>query len=70
MAKRYNQRPSQLMEISNEYLAYIFDEVAMFLEDKATDKEGTLDWDKIKWSDKEVIANGNKELMKLANKGK
>lgn len=58
------------MEISNEYLAYIFDEVAMFLEDKATDKEGTLDWDKIKWSDKEVIANGNKELMKLANKGK
>lgn len=53
--------------VNNDYLAYIFDEVAVYLEDKATDKEGVLNWDKIKWSD---VKRSNEELMKLANTGR
>lgn len=66
MAKRYQERPSEIMNIENDYLAYIFDEVAMYLENKATDKDGNLNWNKIRWKkDKKIKANNNSEYIKF-----
>ena len=56
------------MGITNDYVAYIFDEVAMFLEVKATDDKGVINWKKIKWED--TKASSNKDLIKFAQTGK
>lgn len=61
MSKHYKEKPSKLLNIPNEYLAYCIDEVAYFLEINAMDKEGNLNWDKIRWSDSK--AKGNEELI-------
>lgn len=64
MAKRYNKRPSEILGIDNDYLAYMFDETALYLESEVTDNEGNLDFNKIKWTDKKETEN-NKELMEF-----
>lgn len=56
------------MGIENDYFAYIFDEVAMFLEAKATDDEGKLNWNRVIWEDKE--GKTNKDLIKFAQTNK
>lgn len=51
MAKHYRKRPSEILNIDNDYLAYIFDETALFLESEATDEKGNTNWNKLKWKD-------------------
>ena len=56
------------MGIKNDYLAYCFDEVAIELEDKATDKEGKIHWGKIRWTD--TKGKNNDDLIEFAKTGK
>ena len=60
MAKHYRKRPSEILNINNDYAAYCFDEVAFYLQVEATDKEGNLDWSKINWVDN---VRTNKDFM-------
>lgn len=57
MAKHYNKRPSEILNIDNDYLAYIFDEVALYLESEATDEKGNINWKKIRWTDNKKRSN-------------
>jgi len=68
LAKRYQKRPSEILNIDNDYLAYMFDEVALYLEAEATDDKGKTNWDRIKWADKK--SQGNKELIEFIEKNK
>ena len=66
MAKRYQKRPSEIMNIDNDYLAYCFDEVALYLEVEATDDKGHINWNKIRWKDD--IKKTNKDLIDFIQK--
>jgi hypothetical protein len=66
MAKHYRKRPSEILNIDNDYLAYIFDEVALFLEVEATDEKGNTNWNKIKWKDDKKKTN--KDFMEFLQK--
>lgn len=59
MSKHYRKRPSEILGIDNDYLAYIFDEVALYLESEAIDKEGRINWNKIKWADNKKKTNND-----------
>lgn len=61
MAKHYQKRPSEILNIDNDLLAYMFDKTCLFLEGEATDKEGKTNWNKLKWADDEPKTN--KDLM-------
>ena len=63
LANKHQKRPSEIMNIDNDYLAYIFDEAALLLEVEATNSEGQLNWNKIKWKDKKT--ENNKDLMEF-----
>lgn len=63
MAKRYQKRPSEILNIDNDYLAYCFDEVALYLELEALDDKGNYNWNKFRWKDKEV--GTNRDLMQF-----
>lgn len=67
MANKYRKRPSEILGIDNDYLAYCFDEVALFLEAEATDKEGNINWNRIRWKD-EKKKEPNKDLIKFIQK--
>lgn len=56
------------MNIDNDYLAYMFDEMALFLEAEVTDSKGKMNWNRIKWTDKKP--QGNKELIEFIEKNK
>lgn len=66
MSREYNCRPSEIIFIDDEYLAYCFDEVAFYLLKMATDKEGNIDWRKIRWRGTEK--KGNKEFVRFLKK--
>lgn len=66
MAKRYNKRPSEILSIDNDYLAYIFDEAALFLESQATDDKGEINWNRIRW--KSEKKKSNKDLIEFIKK--
>ena len=68
MAKQYQKRPSEILNIDNDYLAYMFDEMALYLEAEATDSKGKTNWNRIKWTDKK--SQGNKELIEFIEKNK
>jgi len=68
MAKRYQKRPSEILNIDNDYLAYIFDKAALFLESEAMDKEGKVNWNKIKWIDDKKKTN--KDFVEFLIKNK
>ena len=57
MAKHYNKRPSEILNIDNDYLAYIFDEVALYLESEVLDDKGNYHWNKIRWTDNKKRSN-------------
>lgn len=57
MAKHYQKRPSEILNINNDYLAYMFDKVALYLEGEATDDKGKLNWNRIKWKDNKKKSN-------------
>ncbi|WP_313758565.1 hypothetical protein [Tissierella sp.] len=63
MAKRYQKRPSEILNIDNDYLAYCFDEVALYLELEALDDKGNYNWNKFRWKDKET--GTNKDLIQF-----
>ncbi|MBC8590607.1 hypothetical protein [Wansuia hejianensis] len=63
MAKHYKKRPSEILSIDNDYLAYIFDKTALYLESEATDEKGNTNWNKIKWKDNKK--GNNKELLEF-----
>lgn len=66
MAKRYNKLPSEILRIEYDYLAYMIDDLCLYLEDSVTDRKGNVDWNKL------LNANsGNQGMMehiKQANK--
>lgn len=66
MAKHYQKRPSEILGIDNDYLAYMFDEVALYLESEVTDKEGRVNWNKIRWKDDKP--RSNQDLIQFIQK--
>ena len=54
------------MNIDNDYLAYIFDEVALYLEDSATNDKGEINWNSIRWKDNKKQTN--KDLVEFIQK--
>lgn len=66
MAKHYQKRPSEILNIKNDYLAYIFDEVALYLESEATDEKGNTNWKKIRWVDNKK--RSNKDFVEFIQK--
>jgi len=54
------------MNIDNDYLAYCFDEVALYLEVQATDDKGHINWNRIRWKDDKK--KSNKDLMDFIQK--
>lgn len=68
MAKEYQTRPSQILAIDEEYTAYCFDEVCLFIEAEATDKKGKVNWNKFKWQDTEK--KGNQEFIDFVSRMK
>lgn len=66
IAKRYKKRPSEIMNIDNDYLAYMFDEVALILEDNATNDKGEINWNSIRWKDNKKQTN--KDLVEFIQK--
>lgn len=67
MAKRYQKRPSEILNIDYDLLAYMFDEVALFIEGEATEKDGTINWNKIRWASTSKPRN-NDEFIKFIKK--
>lgn len=67
MANKYGKRPSEMLGIDNDYLAYCFDEVALFLEAQATDDKGQVNWNRIRWKD-EGKKESNKGLIEFIQK--
>lgn len=63
LANKYQKRPSEILNIDNDYLAYIFDEVALYLESEATDDKGNINWNRIRWKDEKK--KSNKELIEF-----
>lgn len=61
MGKHYKKRPSEILHIKSEYLAFCVDEVAYYLEIQATDEDGNINWSKIKWEDRK-IGNNNEQI--------
>ena len=59
MAKEYRKRPSEILFIDDEYLAYCFDEVAYYLTTEAIDKKGQLNWNKFRWKNTERKTNAD-----------
>jgi len=66
MSKRYKERPSKIVGIEDTYLAYCFDEAALYLESEATDSKGVFKPNKIRWSSNQP--SGNKELIAFIQK--
>lgn len=68
LANKYQKRPSEILHIDNDYLAYIFDEVALYLESEATDDKGNINWNRIRWKDEKK--KSNKDLIEFMQKHK
>lgn len=67
LANKYRERPSEILGIDNDYLAYCFDEAALYLESEAMDEKGQVNWNKIRWKD-EKEKKSNKDLIKFIQK--
>jgi hypothetical protein len=67
MANKYGKRPSEMLGIDNDYLAYCFDEAALFLESQATDDKGGINWNRIRWKG-EGKKESNKGLIEFIKK--
>lgn len=69
LANRYQKRPSEILNIDNDYLSYMFDEMALCLEAEAMDSKGKTNWNRIKWQTGKP-QNNNKELIEFIEKNK
>jgi hypothetical protein len=66
MARRYNQKPSQIVNITDSYAAYCFDEAAFTLEMHALNDKGEYKWNRFKW--KSDRNRTNKDLVEFIQK--
>ncbi len=66
MANKYGKRPSEMLGIDNDYLAYCFDEAALYLENQATDDKGQINWNRIRWKGEKK--KSNKDLIEFIKK--
>ena len=66
MSRRYNQKPSQIVNITDGYAAYCFDEAAFCMEMHALDKNGEYKWNRFKW--KAGRNRTNKDLIEFIQK--
>lgn len=55
-----------MLGIDNDYLAYCFDEAALFLEAQATDDKGQVNWNRIRWKGEKK--KSNKDLIEFIKK--
>lgn len=51
MAKHYQKKPSEIVNIEDPYLAYCFDECAFEIEMAALNSKGEYEWKKLRFSD-------------------
>ena len=58
MAHLYKTRPSKLLNIEYDLLAYMIDEFSIFLVQEVTNKNGDIEWNKIK-TKQDVISNND-----------
>lgn len=65
MGKYYQKRPSEIIGIDDEYIAYCFDEVCYFYTAEAMDDKGKINWNKIKWEKEKKGSKNNKDLMEF-----
>ncbi|MBS4536806.1 hypothetical protein GOQ29_14390 [Clostridium sp. D2Q-14] len=65
MSKHYKCKPSEILNIDDDYLAYCFDEVAFYLWSEAIDKEGKVKWNRIKWKENVKKDRNNKDIIKF-----
>ncbi len=63
LAKEYKVRPSEMVGISDDYLAYCFDEVAFYLTAEAMGKDGHPNWNKLRWQGEKQ--NNNAKLVEF-----
>lgn len=64
MARYYQKKPSEIVAINDNYLAYCFDEVCYFYISKCMDDKGKINWNKVKWdSEAKKGNNTNKALI-------
>ena len=66
MADRYKKRPSEIMNIENDYVAYCFDEAALYLESLVLDDKGKFRWNRVRWGGGK--AENNKGLIEFIEK--
>lgn len=64
MAQKFHKRPSEILKIEDDYLAYCFDEVSLYIEGLAINNKGQLDWELINWTDQR---NDNRKLIEFIN---
>jgi hypothetical protein len=57
MARYYQKRPSEIMGLDDEYLAFCFDEVALYILSEITEKDGKLNWNKLNRGNSEKSSN-------------
>lgn len=55
-----------MLNIDNDYLAYCFDEAALYLEAEATNDKGEINWNRIRWKGEKK--KSNKDLMEFIKK--
>lgn len=71
MAQRYQRKPSEILNIDYDLLAYMVDEFSYYLEVGLMDKQGTTRWDKVKYkNDEKKIEDPNKKMMEHIEKYK
>lgn len=66
MAKRYQKRPSEILNVEYDLLAFMLDEFSIFLELELTNSNGEVDWSKLNDNSKNTIKGNidtNKDLM-------
>jgi hypothetical protein len=69
MARHYQCKPSQILNIDDDYESYCVDEVAFFYVVNAKrDKNGNIKWDSLRWLDGKK--NDTKAFMDFLTKGR
>lgn len=67
MARSYQKKPSEIVAIKDDYLAFCFDEAAYTMEMKAIDDKGKYKWNRFKWSD-DKNKKSNKDFIDFVKK--
>ena len=68
LADQYQKRPSEILGVDDDYLAYCIDEASLRLKAEAMTDKG-VDWNRLRWSDA-APKKTNQDLMDfIARKG-